>query len=136
MMNYDEFEQEFLMTFNVKKESLRTQKDLSNLKLKIKLFQALKRAECVCFSENEDDKQFMFFGLLSLIIMLISMFDNIFEQQQNKTSESNKPLNPLNRCTDGFSYCYARKINDRFKNFPYFGTHTFFEHIEKYPKNT
>ena len=88
MMNYDEFEQEFLMTFDVKKESLRTQKDLSNLKLKIKLFQALKRAECMCFSENEEDKQFMFFGLLSLIIMLISMFDNLFEQQQNKINES------------------------------------------------
>jgi protein gp37 len=39
-----------------------------------------------------------------------------------------KTLNPVNGCTAGCSYCYARKINNRFKVSPDFGVLEFSEH--------
>jgi protein gp37 len=39
-----------------------------------------------------------------------------------------KTLNPVNGCTAGCSYCYARKINNRFKVSPDFGILEFSEH--------
>lgn len=87
-MEYEEFEQEFLRIFDVKKENLRTQKDFNNMKLKIALFKVLKRAEFATIAKDDDDRHFMFFGLFSLVIMLLSMFDNMFEEIQNNSKKS------------------------------------------------
>lgn len=87
-MEYEEFEQEFLRIFDVKKENLRTQKDFNNMKLKIALFKVLKRAEFATIAKDDDDRRFMFFGLFSLVIMLLSMFDNMFEEIQNNSKKS------------------------------------------------
>ena len=57
----------------------------------------------------------------------ISELDIITEAKENRGVDNIKTLNPVVGCNIGCSYCYARKINNRFHIVPNFSNPTFFE---------
>lgn len=87
MMTYDEFEKEFFSGMNLTREDFlatkMSEKDLKSYLFCVKIF---KMGEMLKIKniDDEDEREFMFFGLFSFIIMLISMFDDIFKQSQNR----------------------------------------------------
>lgn len=75
MMTYDEFEKEFFSGMNLTREDFLAQKmsekDLRSYLFCVKIF---KMGEMLKIKniDDEDEREFMFFGLFSFLIMLIS----------------------------------------------------------------
>ena len=89
-MTYDEFEKEFFSSMNLTKEEFlankMSEKDLKSYLFCVKIF---KMGEMLKIKniDDEDEREFMFFGLFSFLIMLISFLKSHFKEPQHPKRE-------------------------------------------------